>query len=143
MPNTEIAMNSVHARLVSQASAVRSLNRQVAGALGTAALASILVSRIGPIGSHAGTPTPAVVAGYNDLFLVASRSRSAHSSAPSFSPGGPVLGPSRRRAAAIRAKRRDGSELVRRCASARRPLVVEVVILLIEDFASGTPIIPR
>jgi hypothetical protein len=71
MPNTVIAMNSVHGRFVSQASAVRSLNRQVAGALGTAALASILESRIGPIGSHAGAPTPAAVAGYNDLFLVA------------------------------------------------------------------------
>jgi DHA2 family multidrug resistance protein len=71
MPNTVIAMNSVHGRYVSQASAVRSLNRQVAGALGTAALASILQSRIGPIGSHAGAPTAAAVAGYNDLFLVA------------------------------------------------------------------------
>jgi MFS family permease len=71
MPNTVIAMNSVHGRYVAQASSVRSLNRQVAAALGTAVLASLLSSRIGAIGSHAGHPTPHVLAGYNDLFLVA------------------------------------------------------------------------
>jgi DHA2 family multidrug resistance protein len=71
MPNTVIAMNSVHGRYVAQASAVRSLNRQIAGALGTAALASLLASRIGGIGAHAGQPVPSAVAGYNDLFIVA------------------------------------------------------------------------
>jgi DHA2 family multidrug resistance protein len=71
MPNTVIAMNSVHGRYVAQASSVRSLNRQIAAALGTAVLASILASRIGPIGSHAGRPTPHLLAGYNDLFLIA------------------------------------------------------------------------
>jgi DHA2 family multidrug resistance protein len=71
MPNTVIAMNSVHGRYVAQASAVRSLNRQIAAALGTAILASILASRIGEIGSHAGNPTPHALAGYNDLFLIA------------------------------------------------------------------------
>lgn len=72
MPNTVIAMNSVHGRYTAQAAAVRSLNRQLAGALGTAVLTSILVSRIGPIGSHADHPTVASLAGYNDLFLIAS-----------------------------------------------------------------------
>jgi EmrB/QacA subfamily drug resistance transporter len=71
MPNTVIAMNSVHGRYVAQASAVRSLNRQVAASFGTAILASILASRIGAIGSHAGKPTPAALAGYNDLFIIA------------------------------------------------------------------------
>lgn len=71
MPNTVIAMNSVHGRYVAQASAVRSLNRQIAGALGTAALASLLASRIGGIAAHAGRPTSAAVSGYNDLFIVA------------------------------------------------------------------------
>jgi DHA2 family multidrug resistance protein len=71
MPNTVIAMNSVHGRYVAQASAVRSLNRQIAASLGTAVLASVLASRIGVIGSHAGKPTPHVLAGYNDLFLIA------------------------------------------------------------------------
>jgi DHA2 family multidrug resistance protein len=71
MPNTVIAMNSVHGRYTAQASAVRSLNRQVAGALGTAALASVLVSHIGPIGSHAGRPSAEAVGGYNAVFAVA------------------------------------------------------------------------
>lgn len=71
MPNTVIAMNSVHGRYVAQASAVRSLNRQIAAALGTAVLASVLASRIGAIGSHAGRPTVHALAGYNDLFLIA------------------------------------------------------------------------
>jgi DHA2 family multidrug resistance protein len=71
MPNTVIAMNSVHGKYVAQASAVRSLNRQVAASLGTAILASILASHIGEIGSHAGKPTPHAIAGYNDLFLIA------------------------------------------------------------------------
>jgi DHA2 family multidrug resistance protein len=71
MPNTVIAMNSVHGRYVAQASSVRSLNRQIAGALGTATLASLLASRIGAIGSHAGRPTPSAVSGYNDLFIIA------------------------------------------------------------------------
>jgi DHA2 family multidrug resistance protein len=70
MPNTVAGMNSVSSRLVAQASAVRSLNRQLAGAFGTAVLASVLSSRVGAIGSHAGHPTPAAVAGYNDLFVL-------------------------------------------------------------------------
>lgn len=71
MPNTVIAMNSVHGRFVAQASAVRSLNRQVAASFGTAVLASFLASRNGPIGSHAGRPTVSALAGYNDVFLIA------------------------------------------------------------------------
>ena len=70
MPNTVTAMNSVHGRYLAQASAMRSLNRQLAGAFGTAVLASILTARIGPIGSHAGRPTPQLVDGYNLLFLI-------------------------------------------------------------------------
>jgi EmrB/QacA subfamily drug resistance transporter len=70
MPNTVAGMNAVSFRLVAQASAVRSLNRQLAGAFGTAILASFLAARIGPIGSHAGHVTPAAIAGYNDLFLL-------------------------------------------------------------------------
>jgi DHA2 family multidrug resistance protein len=70
MPNTVAGMNSVSSRLVAQASAVRSLNRQLAGAFGTAILASFLTSRNGPIGSHAGHATASAVAGYNDLFIL-------------------------------------------------------------------------
>jgi DHA2 family multidrug resistance protein len=70
MPNTVAGMNAVSFRLVAQASAVRSLNRQLAGAFGTAILASFLAARIGRIGTHAGHPTPSVVAGYNDLFIL-------------------------------------------------------------------------
>ena len=72
MPNTVIAMNSVHGRYVAQASAVRSLNRQVAGALGTAGAGVVPRRRgTGAIGSHAGMPTAEAVAGYNDVFVVA------------------------------------------------------------------------
>jgi DHA2 family multidrug resistance protein len=67
MPNTVVAMNSVHGRYVAQASAVRSLNRQVAGAFGTAAMASILASGSGPVG----TDDFGQLAGYNELFLIA------------------------------------------------------------------------
>ncbi len=70
MPNTVAGMNSVASRFVAQASAIRSLNRQLAGAFGTAILASFLASRIGPIGSHAGHPTAHTIAGYNDLFIL-------------------------------------------------------------------------
>ncbi len=70
MPNTVAGMNAVSFNLVAQASAMRSLNRQLAAAFGTAVLASFLASRSGPIGSHAGHATTAAIAGYNDLFIL-------------------------------------------------------------------------
>jgi EmrB/QacA subfamily drug resistance transporter len=70
MPNTVAGMNSVSFRHVAQASAVRSLNRQIAAAFGTAILVSFLESRVGVIGSHAGQPTPHVLAAYNDVFIL-------------------------------------------------------------------------
>jgi DHA2 family multidrug resistance protein len=71
MPNTVAGMNSVPGRLVSQAASVRSLQRQIAGALGTAILAAILAAQIDP--NHVTSLAARVhgQAAYNDLFLIA------------------------------------------------------------------------
>ena len=71
MPNTVTGMNSVPGRYVAQASAIRSLNRQIAGAFGTAILASLLTAQIGTLGTRAVQATPHLVAGYNMLFSIA------------------------------------------------------------------------
>ena len=71
MPNTVVGMNSVPGRYVAQASAVRSLNRQLAGAFGIAVLASLLTARIGTVGVVAREASPRLIAGYNVLFDVA------------------------------------------------------------------------
>jgi EmrB/QacA subfamily drug resistance transporter len=64
MPNTVTAMNVLPGRFTAQASAVRSMNRQVAGAMGVAVLASVFESRVG------GSTDPATVqSAYNAVFL--------------------------------------------------------------------------
>lgn len=73
MPNTVAAMNSLPSRFVSQASAMRALNRQIARALGTAVLAAIVVAQLGSVAPDATTPSELVEAqsAYNGVFLLA------------------------------------------------------------------------
>ena len=70
MPNTVAAMNALPARYTSRAAAVRSLNRQVAGSLGVAVLASIVAARIGTLAGTATTTPQAAQDAYNVAFLV-------------------------------------------------------------------------
>ena len=69
MPNTVAAMNALPGRFVAQASAVRSLNRQVAGALGTAVLATVVASRIGAVSAAGGVAVDRAQAAYNTVFV--------------------------------------------------------------------------
>ncbi len=69
MPNTVAAMNSLPARLVAQGSAVRAVNRQIAGSLGTAILASLVVARIGSVSVETVSPS-AGQAAYNLVYLI-------------------------------------------------------------------------
>jgi len=72
-PNTVAAMNSVPGRLVAQASALRSLNRQLAGSFGVAILSSLVVSQIGAVSAAGLSEVPAgeVQDAYNLVFFVA------------------------------------------------------------------------
>lgn len=71
IPNTVAAMNSLPSRWVARASAVRSLNRQIAGAIGVAVLSSLMVSRVGSVtGATAASPAE-LQAAYNQVFHVA------------------------------------------------------------------------
>lgn len=70
MPNTVTAMNSVPGRYVSQATAVRMLNRQVAGALGVAVLATILATRTGSNHPASAAAAPQALGAYNEVFLI-------------------------------------------------------------------------
>lgn len=70
MPNTLAAMDSVTANLVAQASSVRSLNRQIAGALSVAVLTSVVVARIGVLEASGVDPQLAQDA-YNQVYLIA------------------------------------------------------------------------
>ncbi len=69
MPNTVAAMNALPSRFVAQASAVRSLNRQVAGALGTAVLATVVASRIGAVSAAGGVAVDRAQGAYNTVFV--------------------------------------------------------------------------
>lgn len=71
IPNTVAAMNSLPNRWVARASAVRSLNRQIAGAIGVAVLASLVVSRVGSITGSPGMSAVQLQAAYNEVFHVA------------------------------------------------------------------------
>lgn len=71
IPNTVAAMNSLPNQWVARASAVRSLNRQVAGAIGVAVLASLVVSRAGSITGSPGVDPAQLQAAYNQVFHVA------------------------------------------------------------------------
>lgn len=71
MPNTLAAMNALPDRYVSRASAVRSLNRQVAGSVGVAVLAGLVAAQVGTVAGSPGTTPARLQAAYNDAFLVA------------------------------------------------------------------------
>ncbi len=74
MPNTVAAMASIKTRYVAEASAVRSINRELAAALGTAVLAAFVAAELGEIAPN-GLSTPAELAHaqatYNTVFTVA------------------------------------------------------------------------
>ena len=74
MPTTIGAMNSLPSRFVAQASSVIALNRQMAGAVGTAVLGAVIVVQLGAIAPE-GVTSPAEVQaaqdGYNHMFLLA------------------------------------------------------------------------
>lgn len=71
MPNTVAAMNTLPNRWVSRASAIRSLNRQIAGSLGVAALSSIVVARVGTLTGRPDVGLAALQEAYNSAFHVA------------------------------------------------------------------------
>ncbi|HEY7825133.1 MAG TPA: hypothetical protein VIG24_19995 [Acidimicrobiia bacterium] len=86
MPNTLAAMDSVTANLVAQASSVRSLNRQIAGALSVAVLTSVVVARLGVLEAGGVDPQLAQDA-YNQVFLIATFSGAAALVASFWLPG--------------------------------------------------------
>lgn len=71
MPNTVAAMNTLPARWVSRAAAVRSLNRQIAGSLGVAALSSVVVARVGTLTGSSGVTPATLQDAYNSAFHIA------------------------------------------------------------------------
>lgn len=70
MPNTVAAMNALPARFTSRAAAVRSLNRQIAGSLGVAILATVVTSQIGSLTGSPGLAPDVLQASYNDAFML-------------------------------------------------------------------------
>ena len=74
MPTTIGAMNALPMRFVAQASSVIALNRQLAGAVGTAVLGAVIVVQLGAI-APAGLTAPGEIQqaqdGYNHMFLLA------------------------------------------------------------------------
>lgn len=73
MPTTISAMNSLPTRFVAQASSVISLNRQLAGAVGTAMMGAVIVFQLGAIAPEGLTTTAEIQQaqnGYNRMFLV-------------------------------------------------------------------------
>jgi EmrB/QacA subfamily drug resistance transporter len=71
IPNTVAAMNSLPNPWVARASAVRSLNRQIAGAIGVAILSSLVISHVGSITGSPATDPGQLQAAYNQVFHVA------------------------------------------------------------------------
>jgi EmrB/QacA subfamily drug resistance transporter len=71
IPNTVAAMNALPNRWVARASAVRSLNRQIAGAIGVAVLSSLVISRVGSITGSPATDPALLQDAYNEVFHVA------------------------------------------------------------------------
>jgi hypothetical protein len=73
VPTTVVALSSVREPLVPQASAVRSLTREVAGSLGTALLATIIAGEVGVLAVEDASPDEASAAmdAYNRGFVVA------------------------------------------------------------------------
>lgn len=71
MPSTVAAMNALPAAWVARGAAVRSLNQQIAAAMGVAILASVVVGQIGSMSAPAGVSVAAIQQAYDDAFLVA------------------------------------------------------------------------
>ncbi len=73
IPLNVAGMNALQNRYITHAAALRSLNRQVAGALATAVLAAILTAQIGVIAPQPATDAELLAAqeAYNRLFQVA------------------------------------------------------------------------
>lgn len=86
MPNTLAAMDSVTADLVAQASSVRSLNRQIAGALSVAVLTGVVVAQLGVLEASGADPQLAQNA-YNQVFLIATFSAATAFVASFWLPG--------------------------------------------------------
>lgn len=74
MPTTVGAMNALPMRFVAQASSVIALNRQLAGAVGTAVLGAVIVVQLGAIAPEVTGPAEVQQSqdGYNHMFLLAS-----------------------------------------------------------------------
>lgn len=74
IPLNVAGMNALPNRFITQGAALRSLNRQVAGALGTAVLAAVVIVQLGTIAPDVTTAreVAAAQAAYNRVFLLAS-----------------------------------------------------------------------
>jgi EmrB/QacA subfamily drug resistance transporter len=70
IPAVVAGMNSLHGRFVSQATAVNQLVRQLAGAVGVAVLATVLVGELGAV-APVDPPIDEAQAAYNSIFLLA------------------------------------------------------------------------
>lgn len=69
VPTTVAAMNSVPARYTAQASAVKNLDRQLAGVIGVAVLGAVLVADLGAVAPARFEPATAQAA-YNNVFML-------------------------------------------------------------------------
>ena len=74
IPLNVAGMNAVPNRYLTQAAALRSLNRQIAGALGTAVLAAVVISQLGTIAPDVTTAeeVASAQAAYNRVFWLGS-----------------------------------------------------------------------
>ncbi|MEX2627643.1 MAG: DHA2 family efflux MFS transporter permease subunit [Ilumatobacteraceae bacterium] len=71
IPTTVATMNSLPTRFVAQASVVNSLNRQIGGAVGVAALSAVAVASLGSVAPEAADVVPGDAQdAYNRVFLV-------------------------------------------------------------------------
>lgn len=70
MPSNVAGLNALPGELISRAAAVRSLNRQIAGAFGVAVLSTVVAGRIGGLGGT-GVDAATLQAAYNLPFLIA------------------------------------------------------------------------
>ena len=88
--NTTAAMNSLPSHWVDHAAALRSVSRQIFGAIGTAVLAALLVQTLGavsPDGLDAMPPPDELQAAYNQVFQVCAAILAAGAVLALFVPG--------------------------------------------------------
>jgi len=73
MPSSVVALNAIPQRYVAQGTAVRAINRQIAGALGVALLSTYVASRIGVVsgGPMDAATAAAAQSAYNGTFVIA------------------------------------------------------------------------